>query len=182
MNTIFAVGFRSSVTIQSFGIGWLFSHTASPCEDDRAAQICLLQPLHCLMKSKSLVCFCHLVAYTSAFPPRIECGQYFENTFFRRDCHVNHLLRTYCNRNLHCRQQVFKLYFQYLIAKMKVSLFLQYTVSLYSLPHQSASAGYLKAISFVLISILIALCNFAAEIFIFVSKHSNYTFNPCLQK
>ena len=40
----------------------------------------------------------------------------------------------------------------------------------------------LKAVSFVLISILIALCNFAAEIFIFVSKHSNYTFNPCLQK
>lgn len=156
-----------------------FSHTASSCEDDRAAQICLLQPLHCLTKSKSLICFCHLVAYTSAFPPRIECGQYFENTFLRRDCHVNHLLRTYCNRNLHCRQQVFKLYFQYLIAKMKVSLFfLQYTVSLYSLPHQSTSAGCLKAISFVLISILIALCNFAAEIFIFVSKHYNYTFNP----
>lgn len=39
----------------------------------------------------------------------------------------------------------------------------------------------LKTVSFVLISILIALCNFAAEIFIFVSKHSNYTFNPCLQ-
>lgn len=40
----------------------------------------------------------------------------------------------------------------------------------------------LKTVSFVLISISIALCNFAAEIFIFVGKHSNYTFNPCLQK
>ncbi len=38
---------------------------------------------------------------------------------------------------------IMELYFQYLIAKMKVSLlFLQYTVSLYSLPHQSTSAGY----------------------------------------
>ena len=38
---------------------------------------------------------------------------------------------------------IMELYFQYLIAKMKVSLFfLQYTVSLYSLPHQSTSTGY----------------------------------------
>ena len=115
------------------------SHTASHCEADSAAQICLMQPLHCLMKSKSLVCFCHLVAYTSAFPPRIECGQYFENTFFRRDCHVNHLLRTYCNRNLHCRQQVFKLYFQYLIAKMKVSLFF----AIYSQPVFTTAPVYI---------------------------------------
>lgn len=40
----------------------------------------------------------------------------------------------------------------------------------------------LIAVPYVLISISIALCNFAAEIFIFVGKHSNYTFNHCLQK